>query len=56
MTSWRNDRFPPKAIAGVPISMEGRSATCAHLSPIGNIAAAAADLWSNESVQDTPLL
>jgi methanol--5-hydroxybenzimidazolylcobamide Co-methyltransferase len=45
-----------KAIAGVPISMEGRSATCAHLSPIGNIAAAAADLWSNESVQDTPLL
>jgi methanol---5-hydroxybenzimidazolylcobamide Co-methyltransferase len=45
-----------KAITGVPISMEGRSAACAHLSPIGNIAAATADLWSNESVQDTPLL
>jgi methanol--5-hydroxybenzimidazolylcobamide Co-methyltransferase len=45
-----------KAIAGCPISMEGRSATCAHLSPIGNIAGAAADLWSNESVADVPLL
>ncbi len=45
-----------KAIAGCPISMEGRSATCAHLSPIGNIAAAAADLWSNESVPDLRLL
>lgn len=45
-----------KAITGYPISMEGRSATCAHLSPIGNIAAAAADLWSNESVPDVRLL
>lgn len=45
-----------KAIAGCPISMEGRSATCAHLSPLGNIAAAAADLWSNESVPDVRLL
>ncbi|MFQ5805880.1 MAG: methyltransferase MtaB domain-containing protein [Phycisphaerae bacterium] len=45
-----------KALTGCPISMEGRSATCAHLSPIGNIAAAAADLWSNESVPDVPLL
>lgn len=45
-----------KAIAGVPISMEGRSATCAHLSSIGNIAGAAADLWSNESVPDIRLL
>lgn len=45
-----------KAITGCPISMEGRSATCAHLSPIGNIAAAAADLWSNESVPDVRLL
>jgi methanol--5-hydroxybenzimidazolylcobamide Co-methyltransferase len=45
-----------KAIAGCPISMEGRSAACAHLSPIGNIAAAAADLWSNESVPDIRLL
>jgi methanol--5-hydroxybenzimidazolylcobamide Co-methyltransferase len=45
-----------KAITGCPISMEGRSATCAHLSPIGNIAGAAADLWSNESVADVRLL
>jgi methanol--5-hydroxybenzimidazolylcobamide Co-methyltransferase len=45
-----------KAIAGVPISMEGRSATCAHLSSIGNIAAAVCDLWSNESVPDIRLL
>lgn len=45
-----------KAITGCPISMEGRSATCAHLSPIGNIASAAADLWSNESVPDVRLL
>lgn len=45
-----------KAVAGVPIAMEGRSATCAHLSPIGNVAAAMADLWSNESVPDVRLL
>ncbi len=45
-----------KAIAGCPISMEGKSATCAHLSPVGNIAAAMCDLWSNESVQNVRLL
>jgi methanol--5-hydroxybenzimidazolylcobamide Co-methyltransferase len=45
-----------KAIAGIPISMEGKSAACAHLSPIGNIAASVADLWSNESVQQVKLL
>lgn len=45
-----------KAIAGVPISMEGKSSTCAHYSPLGNIAGAAADLWSNESVQNVRLL
>ncbi len=45
-----------KAITGVPISMEGKSAACAHLSHLGNIAAAAADLWSNESVQNVKLL
>jgi methanol--5-hydroxybenzimidazolylcobamide Co-methyltransferase len=45
-----------KAIAGVPIAMEGRSASCAHLSPIGNIAAACCDFWSNESVPDVRLL
>ncbi|MDR0811989.1 MAG: hypothetical protein LBN23_06950 [Paludibacter sp.] len=45
-----------KAITGTPISMEGKTSACAHLSPIGNIAAAAADLWSNESVQNIKLL
>jgi len=45
-----------KAIAGVPISMEGRTAACAHLSPIGNIAQAVCDCWSNESVQNVRLL
>ncbi|NLX76611.1 MAG: methanol--corrinoid methyltransferase [Clostridiaceae bacterium] len=45
-----------KAITGTPISMEGKSSACAHLSPLGNIAAAVADLWSNESVQNIRLL
>jgi methanol---5-hydroxybenzimidazolylcobamide Co-methyltransferase len=45
-----------KAIAGVPISMEGRSAACAHLSPLGNISQAVCDCWSNESVQNIRLL
>ena len=45
-----------KAIAGIPISMEGKTAACAHMSPVGNIAAACADLWSNESVQNIKLL
>lgn len=45
-----------KAITGRPISMEGKSATCAHFSPVGNIAAAVCDLWSNESVQNVRLL
>lgn len=45
-----------KAITGAPISMEGKSAACAHFSPMGNIAAAMCDLWSNESVQDIRLL
>ncbi|NJN27865.1 MAG: methanol--corrinoid methyltransferase [Cyclobacteriaceae bacterium] len=45
-----------KAITGIPISMEGKTAACAHLSPMGNIAAACADLWSNESVQNIKLL
>jgi methanol--5-hydroxybenzimidazolylcobamide Co-methyltransferase len=36
--------------------MEGKSSACAHSSPLGNIAAAAADLWSNESVQQVRLL
>jgi methanol--5-hydroxybenzimidazolylcobamide Co-methyltransferase len=45
-----------KAITGIPISMEGRTAACAHMSPVGNIAAAACDMWSNESVQHLKLL
>lgn len=45
-----------KAITGTPISMEGKSSACAHLSPVGNIAACVADLWSNESVQNIKLL
>jgi methanol--5-hydroxybenzimidazolylcobamide Co-methyltransferase len=45
-----------KAITGIPISMEGKTSACAHFSPLGNIAAACADLWSNESVQHIKLL
>jgi methanol--5-hydroxybenzimidazolylcobamide Co-methyltransferase len=45
-----------KAITGVPISMEGKSSACAHSSPLGNIAAATCDLWSNESIQQVRLL
>jgi methanol---5-hydroxybenzimidazolylcobamide Co-methyltransferase len=45
-----------KTITGCPISMEGKSASCAHFSPLGNVAAAVCDLWSNESVQNVRLL
>ncbi len=45
-----------KAITGIPIAMEGRTAACAHLSPIGNISQAVCDCWSNESVQNVQLL
>jgi methanol--5-hydroxybenzimidazolylcobamide Co-methyltransferase len=45
-----------KAITGVPISMEGHTAACAHLSSVGNIAQAVCDCWSNESVQNVRLL
>lgn len=45
-----------KAITGYPMACEGKSASCAHLSPVGNVAAAAADTWSNESVQHIKLL
>lgn len=38
------------------MSMEGKTSACAHLSPMGNLAAATADLWSNESVQNIKLL
>jgi methanol---5-hydroxybenzimidazolylcobamide Co-methyltransferase len=45
-----------KAITGRPISMEGRTAACAHLSPLGNIAGVCCDLWSNESITNIKLL
>ena len=45
-----------KAIAGTPISAEGRTAACAHLSSIGNIASCVCDIWSNESIQNIKLL
>lgn len=45
-----------KAITGCPMAMEGKTAACAHLSSVGNIAAAACDTWSNESVQNVKLL
>ena len=45
-----------KIITGVPIAMEGKSAACAHSSPLGNISAATCDFWANESVQNVHLL
>jgi len=45
-----------KAITGCPMAMEGKTSACAHFSPLGNIAAAYADTWSNESVQNVRLL
>lgn len=45
-----------KAITGFPMAMEGKTSACAHLSPLGNIAAAYCDTWSNESVQNIKLL
>jgi methanol---5-hydroxybenzimidazolylcobamide Co-methyltransferase len=45
-----------KAITGFPMAMEGKTAACAHLSRLGNIAAATCDTWSNESVQNIRLL
>jgi methanol--5-hydroxybenzimidazolylcobamide Co-methyltransferase len=45
-----------KAITGFPMAMEGKTAACAHLSQLGNIAAATCDVWSNESVENARLL
>ena len=45
-----------KAMSGIPIALEGGTAACAHLSPVGNIAACVADLWSNESISNIKLL
>jgi len=45
-----------KAITGFPMAMEGKTSACAHPSPVGNIAAATCDTWSNESIQNIKLL
>jgi len=45
-----------KAITGYPMANEGKTAACAHLSPVGNVSACACDTWSNESVQNVKLL
>jgi len=45
-----------KAITGTPISMEGKTSACAHSSSVGNIVAAMADCWSNESVENQRML
>ena len=45
-----------KAITGFPMAMEGKTSACAHLTPLGNIAGAMCDTWSNESVQNIKLL
>ena len=39
-----------KAVTGYPISMEGKTSAVAHSSLVGNVAAAACDLWSNETI------
>lgn len=44
-----------KAITGYPMSMEGKSSASAHSSLVGNVAAAACDLWSNEQVENVKL-
>jgi methanol--5-hydroxybenzimidazolylcobamide Co-methyltransferase len=44
-----------KAVTGCPMSFEGKSSACADSTLMGNIAAAACDLWSNESVQQGEL-
>lgn len=40
-----------KAITGCPISMEGKTSATAHSDFMGNLSAAACDLWSNETVE-----
>ncbi len=39
-----------KAITGYPMSMEGKTSAVAHSSLVGNVAAAACDVWSNETI------
>lgn len=43
-----------KAITGMPMSQEGKSAQCAHCDLMGNLMAQCCDLWSNESVAYHP--
>lgn len=40
-----------KAMAGVPISTEGKTSACAHSDLCGNLTMAVCDLWSNEAVE-----
>ena len=40
-----------KAMAGVPISCEGKTSACAHSDLCGNLIMAVTDLWSNEAVE-----
>ncbi len=40
-----------KSIAGVPITQEGKTSTCAHSDVMGNLVMQCCDLWSNESVE-----
>ncbi|CAJ37136.1 methyltransferase MtaB domain-containing protein [Methanocella arvoryzae] len=40
-----------KAITGLPMSAEGKTSACAHLSLCGNVTAAVCDLWANEAVE-----
>jgi methanol--5-hydroxybenzimidazolylcobamide Co-methyltransferase len=40
-----------KAMAGVPVSTEGKTSACAHSDLAGNLIAAVCDLWSNEAVE-----
>jgi methanol---5-hydroxybenzimidazolylcobamide Co-methyltransferase len=40
-----------KAMAGVPISTEGKTSACAHSDLAGNLIMAVCDVWSNEAVE-----
>ena len=40
-----------KAMAGVPISCEGKTSACAHSDLCGNLIMAVTDVWSNEAVE-----
>jgi methanol--5-hydroxybenzimidazolylcobamide Co-methyltransferase len=40
-----------KAITGMPVATEGKTAACAHSSLCGNVMAAVCDVWANEAVE-----